>query len=151
MAKQKPCRECKHYEKCCYYGGWTDAQWHRYYRINEGRGDCWEGEEVEYIRNAPIVDAKPVAYCEPVVYCKDCFYSEELSKYIKEQYGSNVVHCTHPHWGGKLMKDYGFCCFGERNENNDIPICLTEDCPYQKGSPCEAWETCGGFEGKENN
>ena len=27
MAKQKPCEECKHYEKCCYYGGWTDAQW----------------------------------------------------------------------------------------------------------------------------
>ena len=42
MAEKKPCRECKHYEKCCYYGGWTDAQWHRYYRINEGRGDCWE-------------------------------------------------------------------------------------------------------------
>jgi hypothetical protein len=96
------------------------------------------------IISAPIVDA------EPVVYCKDCFYSEELSKYIKEQYGSNVVHCTHPHWGGKLMKDYGFCCFGERNENKEIQICLTEDCPYQKGNPCEAWETCGGFEGKEN-
>ena len=26
-------------------------------------------------------------------------------------------------------------------------ICLTEDCPYQKGNPCEAAEGCGGFEG----
>lgn len=28
-------------------------------------------------------------------------------------------------------------------------ICLTEDCPYQKGNPCEAAEGCGGFEGAE--
>lgn len=27
--------------------------------------------------------------------------------------------------------------------------CLTEDCPYQKGDPCEAAETCGGYEGAE--
>ena len=26
-------------------------------------------------------------------------------------------------------------------------ICITEDCPYQKGNPCEAAEGCGGFEG----
>lgn len=134
MAKQKPCRECKHYEKCCYYGGWTDAQWHRYYRINEGRGDCWEGEEVEYIRNASIVDAVLV------VRCKDCHHAH------KYKHESPYVYCVH-HGMTKYQNDF---CSNGINENKDIPICLTEDCPYQKGNPCEAWETCGGFEGKEN-
>lgn len=27
-------------------------------------------------------------------------------------------------------------------------ICLAEDCPYQKGNPCEAAEGCGGYEGE---
>lgn len=26
--------------------------------------------------------------------------------------------------------------------------CMTEDCPYQKGDPCEAADVCGGFEGE---
>lgn len=29
--------------------------------------------------------------------------------------------------------------------------CLTEDCPYQKGNPCEAAEGCGGYEGAEES
>jgi len=27
-------------------------------------------------------------------------------------------------------------------------FCLTEDCPFQIGMPCEAAETCGGYEGE---
>lgn len=79
------------------------------------------------------VEALQTVDAEPVVYCKDC-----------------VLHggCTFEDmFVGICHLEKAFCCVGKRKENKDIPICLTEDCPYQKGNPCEAWETCGGFEG----
>lgn len=30
----------------------------------------------------------------------------------------------------------------------NVKHCMTEDCPYQKGDPCETAEGCGGFEGE---
>lgn len=95
---KKPCRECKHYEKCCYYGGWTDAQWHRYYRINEGRGDCWEErEKAEWISvnerlpkwRVNVLTVNENSECEIFHYDRGCWcYPDGVAKEI-------VYHITH--------------------------------------------------------
>lgn len=106
-------------------------------RSSLGETVCRElsfGEMAGLIIDAPTVDAVLVVRCE------DCHHAH------KYKHESPYVYCMH-HGMTKYQNDF---CSNGINENKEIQICLTEDCPYQKGNPCEAWETCGGFEGKEN-
>ena len=72
-----------------------------------------------------------------VTHCVDCEHFKPRCEY--DIYGTCAVN------GIGLWKQDDYCSRGSLK----FRYCYTEDCPYQKGEPCEAWENCGGFEDGE--
>ena len=74
-------------------------------------GGFWGfGQLCETLDRQPTVDAVPVVRCEK------CTHHKGLNAMEKFEYGSNVVWCNIPHFGGVLMKNDAFCSYGERKD-----------------------------------
>ena len=101
------------------------------------------GQEIRLVmeRLAELEDAIEQGKLVEVVYCKECECWEEIG-------GFGVGSCTdfHANKNHSARDMDRFCAYGKRKEPK---ICITEDCPYQQGNPCEAAEGCGGYEGAE--
>ena len=93
------------------------------------------GQEIRMVmeRLAELEDAIEQGKLVEVVHCGECEYRSKYGE-CKNALGEPEV----------ALSDY--CSGGSRKPQL---ICLTEDCPYQQGNPCEAAEGCGGFEGAE--
>lgn len=98
------------------------------------------GEQVRKAleRLAELEDAIEQGKLVEVVHCKNCEF------YGMETYDA-FMNCK---LSGHARGEKDYCSMAERKEQL---ICLTEDCPYQTGNPCEAAEGCGGFEGAEES
>lgn len=99
------------------------------------------GQEVRLVmeRLAELEDAIEQGKLVEVVRCVAC---ESFEQHKCGDWGICTMIKDNDLW---LNED--FCSYGKRKP--EPKICLTEDCPYQKGNPCEAAEGCGGYEGAE--
>ena len=72
-------------------------------------------DEVIRVTNgiAREIEAMPTADAVPVVRCEKCKHHKGLNAMEKFEYGSNVVWCNIPHFGGVLMKNDAFCSYGD--------------------------------------
>lgn len=64
------------------------------------------------------IEEQPTIDAVPVVRCEKCIHHKGLNAMEKFEYGSNVVWCNIPHFGGVLMKNDAFCSFGERGDGD---------------------------------
>lgn len=62
------------------------------------------------------IEEQPTIDAVPVVRCEKCIHHKGLNAMEKFEYGSNVVWCNIPHFGGVLMKNDDFCSYGERGD-----------------------------------
>lgn len=63
----------------------------------------YAGTVLEYIKDAPTLDA------EPVVYCKDCAYCRPLTKDEKHRFDEYPIYCLH---NGLGVLEHDFCSYG---------------------------------------
>lgn len=107
------------------------------------------GQEIRLVmeRLADLEDAIEQGKLVPVVRCSECKYSRALNKDEAQIYLEGISMCRNTECGQEPVWGNDFCSDGEYRDI--AKICLTEDCPYQKGNPCEAAEGCGGYEGAE--
>lgn len=62
------------------------------------------------------IEEQPTIDAVEVVRCEKCIHHKGLNAMEKFEYGSNVVWCNIPHFGGVLMKNDDFCSYGERGD-----------------------------------
>ena len=105
------------------------------------------GEQVRKVleRLAELEDAIEQGKLVEVVRCGECeqWHQDEILETT-----SCGIFCTCRGYEYETKADF-FCGHGARTI--EPKICITEDCPYQKGNPCEAAEGCGGYEGAEES
>lgn len=109
------------------------------------------GEQVRKVleRLAELEDAIEQGKLVEVVRCSECKYSRALNKEEAQVYLEGISMCRNTECGQEPVWGNDFCSDGEYRDI--AKICLTEDCPYQQGNPCEAAEGCGGYEGAEES